>query len=346
VAEALDRVMNWDHWQSTPVPYYRAEMDPFSDCEPIDPYGFSRFEEVMKAVKDTLELYIEGFIRVRDGFEDGRLYEIAPLPLLSAFAEGPLEVGLDVSRGGFPYTFHMPELSGLSHAADSLAVIRKLCFEEHAVPWPDLVTAVRENWRGSEPLRNLVRSRVPAYGNDSDYADEIAVELVEHYIACIRRYGDRSQSSIYYLSGIATYENYPELGAMVGATPDGRMSGEPLSSNASPSIGRAVSGQTAAVNSYLKLPLGKLTGGSILDLSIEAKSGLLTHLESFIRSFLQGGGNIVSISINDSLKLRAAQKEPEKYRDLKVRVGGYDAYFVDLPPEHQELQIRRIEQYG
>ena len=84
------------------------------------------------------------------------------------------------------------------------------------------------------------------------------------------------------------------------------MSGEPLSSNAS--SGGAVSGQTAAVNSYLKLPLGKLTGGSILDLSIEARSGLLTHLESFIRSFLIGGGNIVGISINDSRKLQAVPR--------------------------------------
>ena len=107
-----------------------------------------------------------------------------------------------------------------------------------------------------------------------------------------------------------------------------------------------MNGQTAAVNSYLKMPLDQLEGGSILDLNIESKSNLLIHLEAFIKSFLKGGGNLLSIAVNDCEKLRAAQKEPEKYRDLKVRLGGYDAYFVDLPPSHQELQIRRCEQYA
>ena len=100
------------------------------------------------------------------------------------------------------------------------------------------------------------------------------------------------------------------------------------------------------MNSYLKLPLDELDGGSILDLNIESRSNLLLHLEAFIKSFLQRGGNLLSIAVNDCAKLRAAQREPEKYRDLKVRMGGYDAYFVDLPPDHQELQIRRCEQYA
>jgi formate C-acetyltransferase len=154
------------------------------------------------------------------------------------------------------------------------------------------------------------------------------------------------RSNIKYQAGVATFENYAELGYFVGATPDGRLSGEALSSNASPSIGRAANGQTAAVNSYLKLPLAELAGGSILDLSIDANSNVLSHLEPFIASFLESGGNIVNIAVNDCSKLRAARKEPEKYRDLKVRVGGYDAYFVDLPPHHQELQIQRCEQYA
>lgn len=346
LAEVLDRILNPERWQSIAVPMYREDMDPFSDYRPIDPYRITSFAELLDEIKSILERYIRGFIKAREWFEDGRLFDIAPLPLLSAYAEGPLESGLDITRGGFLYTFHMPELSGLSHVADSLAVIKKLCFDEEKIPLSDLLDAVRGNWHNREALRALVQTRAPAYGNDIDYVDVIAAELVEHYIACIQKYGSQAESSICYLSGIATYENYPELGFFVGATPDGRGSGEPLSSNASPSIGKARTGQTAAVNSYLKLPLGKLTGGSILDLSIEAKSGLLANLPAFIRSFLHGGGNLISIAINDSQKLREAQKNPEKHRDLKVRVGGYDAYFVDLPPEHQELQIKRIEQYG
>ena len=154
------------------------------------------------------------------------------------------------------------------------------------------------------------------------------------------------RSSIRYVAGIATYEQYTVLGSLIGATPDGRLAGEPLGTNSSPSIGRAVNGQTAALNSFLKLPLIDLPGGSILDLTMNSRAGLLLQLEAFISSFVEGRGNILSIAVNDCEKLRAAQKEPEKYRDLKVRVGGYQAYFVDLPLHHQELQIRRCEQYA
>jgi formate C-acetyltransferase len=300
----------------------------------------------MEAFKEMLDCYVKGFIEAGDRFEDGRLYDIAPFPLLSAFVEGPLEKGKDITQGGIEYIVQLPELSGLSHVADSLAVIKKLCFETRSVTWKELLDAVHSNWKGREYLRQWVRTRVPAYGSDIDYVDDIAEEIVSFYIACIEKHRAESQSRIKYVAGIATYENYSELGVPIGATPDGRFAGDALSSNASPSIGRAVNGQTAAVNSYLKLPLEDLPGGSILDLSVESSSNLLVHLEAFIASFLERGGNILSIAVNDCEKLRAAQKEPEKYRDLKVRVGGYDAYFVDLPPHHQELQILRCEQYA
>ena len=346
LAEVLDRVLAPARWEKVSVPLYIEAMDPFKDSKQVDPYRFETFDEVMDAVKKTLDRYIGGFIEVRDSFEDGRLYDIAPLPLLSAFSRGPLESGRDIARGGMEYTIHMPELLGLSHVVDSLAVIKKLCFEEGSLPWSDLLDAVRHNWEGREALRQRVMTRVPSYGNDVDYVDEIAVDIVSFYIDSIKKHSAQARSNINYVAGIATFESYPELGHLVGATPDGRLAGEPLSSNASPSMGRAASGQTAAVNSYLKLPLHELVGGSILDLNVESRSSLLMHLEAFVKSFLERGGNILNIAVNDCEKLRAAQKEPEKYRDLKVRVGGYEAYFVDLPRDHQELQIRRCEQYA
>lgn len=346
LAEVLDRVLAPARWEEVSVPLYIEAMDPFKGSKQVDPYRFETFDAVMDAVKKTLDRYIGGFIEVRESFEDGRLYDIAPLPLLSAFSRGPLECGRDITQGGMEYTIHMPELLGLSHVVDSLAVIKKLCFEERSVTWSDLLDAVRTNWEGREDLRQRVMTRVPSYGNDVDYVDEIAADIVSFYIDSIKKHGAQARSNINYVAGIATFENYPELGHLVGATPDGRLSGEPLSSNASPSIGRAATGQTAAVNSYLKLPLHELAGGSILDLNVESRSSLLMHLEAFVKSFLERGGNILSIAVNDCEKLRAAQKEPEKYRDLMVRVGGYEAYFVDLPPYHQDLQIRRCEQYA
>jgi formate C-acetyltransferase len=346
LAEVLDRVLAPARWEEVSVPLYIETMDPFKGSKQVDPYRFKTFDQVMDAVKNTLDRYVGGFIEIRESFEDGRLYDIAPLPLLSAFSPGPLEYGRDITQGGMEYSIYMADLSGLSHVVDSLAAIKKLCFEERSVPWSDMLDAVRSNWEGREDLRQRVMTRAPSYGNDTDYVDEIAVDIVSFYIDSIKKHGAQACSTINYIAGIATFESYPELGHLVGATPDGRLAGEPLSSNASPSIGRATTGQTAAVNSYLKLPLHELAGGSILDLNVESRSNLLIHLEAFVKSFLQRGGNILSVAVNDCEKLRAAQKKPEKYRDLKVRVGGYEAYFVDLPPYHQELQIRRCQQYA
>ena len=125
MAEVLDRVLAPARWEEVSVPLYIEAMDPFKDSKQVDPYRFETFDEVMDAVKKTLDRYIGGFIEVRESFEDGRLYDIAPLPLLSAFSRGPLECGRDITQGGMEYTIHMPELLGLSHVVDSLKRIRK-----------------------------------------------------------------------------------------------------------------------------------------------------------------------------------------------------------------------------
>jgi formate C-acetyltransferase len=257
-----------------------------------------------------------------------------------------LDSGKDITQGGITYYIHMTEMAGLSHAADSLAVIKKLCFEEKTVPLKELLDAIKNNWEGKDYLRQLVRTRAPAYGNDIDYVDDIASELVKFYAESVRKHSAKAPNNVKYTAALATFEQYTDLGRVVGATPDGRLAGQPLSSNGSPSIGRVENGQTAAVNSYAKLPLAELPGTSMLDLNVGARADLLQQLESFIKTFVNLRGNGVNIAVNDCEKLRAAQKEPEKYRDLKVRVGGYEAYFTDLPPNHQQMQIVRCEQYG
>jgi formate C-acetyltransferase len=346
-AEALHRVLSPESWEEVEVPLYVEELDPFRGSKAPDPYRFRSYGEVADAVKGNIDTLVKGLVHSVEAFQqDERLYNIAPLPISSAFMEGPLDSGKDITQLGTQYNFFLAELAGLSHVADSLAVIKKLCFEEKMITWPELLDAVRSNWQGREYLRQLVRTRAPAYGNDVDYVDDIARDIVEFYVETVRKHGGNVQSDIKYVTGLATFEGYTVLGSTVGATPDGRRAGEPISTNGSPSIGRAVSGPTAAVNSYVKLPLVDLPGGAILDLNLDARGGTPSQLEAFIKSFLEKGGNIISIPVNDSRKLRAAQKEPEKYRDLRVRVAGYEVYFVDLPPHHQELQIRRCEQYA
>jgi formate C-acetyltransferase len=243
------------------------------------------------------------------------------------------------------YAQHSPMMAGLSHTADSLAVIKKLCFEDKTLKWPELLDGVRSNWLDREHLRQVVMTRVPAYGNDCDYVDSIATEITKYFVDSVRRHSAEAKTKIKFLPGVGTFEIYTAMGSVIGATPDGRFSGEPLSTNASPSLGRTMSGQTAALNSYFKLPLTSLPAGVCIDLNMQTKTALLSQLEALIRSFVEQKGSLMTITVNDCSKLREAQKHPERYRDLLVRVGGYQAYFVDLPPCHQDLQIRKCEQY-
>lgn len=342
--EALDRALCPGRFDEQALAWmYIEEFDPFRDSKVPDPQGFGTFNEVMESFKEQLGRYIKGFIEVADSMWDGRLYDIAPLPLFSAFTEGPLESGKDITQGGIEYVFHAPLLAGLSHTADSLAAIKKLCFEEKVIEWPELLDVVRNNWEGKEYLRQLVRTRAPAYGNDVDYVDDIAREIVEYYVETVRKHAAKARSKTKFNPGVGTFELYPALGKVLGATPDGRLAQEPVSSNASPSVGRAVNGQTAALNSHLKLPHIDLPTGAPIDLAMGTRSNVL--LEPFLKSFVERRGSILNIAVNDAEKLRAALKEPEKYRDLKIRIGGWEVFFVDLPPLYQQWQLQKSEQY-
>ena len=342
--EALDRALFPGRWDEEAIPLkYIRELDPFTGSELPDPKEFKAYDELWSSFRDQLGRYIKGMIETADDMMDGRLYDIAPLPLISACTEGPLETGTDITRGGIEYSFYSPVLGGLSHAADSLAAIKKLCFEEKLIDWKDFLEGLKNNWEGNEPLRQMVMTRAPAYGNDSDDVDEIAREIVEFYVAETKKYGANAKNKAIFNPAVGTFEHYVAVGMALPATADGRLPGQPVASNASPTNGRATSGQTAMINSYLKLPLGDLPTGAPLDIGMDTRSAHL--LEPMIKSFIEKRGNLLSVSVNDVEKLKAAMKEPEKYRDLKIRIGGWEAFFVDLPPAYQEWQIKKYEQH-
>ena len=333
IIEALDRALCPARWyEDLEIPGYIASLDPFRDFEPANPYDFRSFEDIMWAFRDQLDRLIKGHIESVDNWRDGRLYHIAPLPFISAFMEGTLESGKDMTQDGATYNFSSPIFSGLSHAADSLAAVKKLCFEDNAIEWPEMLDAVRDNWRDREPLRRLAMTKAPAYGNDVDYTDDIAREIVEFLVEKTRQYSAVVKNrKLKFPPGLGTFGRFIGMGEITGATADGRLAGQPIGCNASPSLGRAVSGLTAALNSYCKLPLADLPSGAPLDIAMANRPGLLSQLEPFIESFVEK---------------RGGRKEPEKYKDLVVRVGGWQAYFVDLPPEMQDWQIRKCETFA
>ena len=346
LAECLLRAISPSSWEIPATTSYVRDLDPFAGVEIPDPYSFTSYEEVISSYKNLVDIYIRKWVDFEVYMRDGRLYEIAPLPLFSALVEGPIENGKDITKGGEKYQQQGIVAKGLSHTADSLAVIKKLVFEEKSVDWKDLLDSIRDNWEGKESLRQFVITRAPAYGNDIDYVDSIAAEITDHFITCVEKHASKSDTNIKWAPGLATFGNNAQDGYLHGATPDGRLAREPLSTNASPSVGRAVSGITAAINSCVKLPHGRLPIAAPLDLGVPNRRNLLTQIETLMRAFVQGEGSLITFSVNDCAQLRAAQEDPANYRHLKIRVGGWEAYFVDLPRVLQDFQIRKCEQYA
>ena len=318
--------------------------------ETKDPYTFVSYQEVMATFKAQLDHEIKRIIDIMVDYY-GCLYDIAPVPFLSSLVEDCLKDGKDITEGGAKYVVHGMLLMGLSNVADSLVAIKKLVFEENMVSWFELLKSLENNFAGREDLRQMLITRAPKYGIDSDYADGVAQEILEYFVERVQ-YHDRgyTEKTIRFSTGAGSVEFYVVAGEQVGATPDGRLAGTPLGANLSPSAGSAVKGLTAAINSFTKLPLIDLPIGSPLDIGVDTRTlqgeKCVKTLIAVVQSFLDKGGNIMSITAHSVEQLRAAQRDPDRYRDLIVRVAGWQAYFIDLTPKYQDAIISRIEQYG
>ena len=309
-----------------------------------EPAALSSYEELFARFVAEMDNVIE---RVAAGLAmPTRVPGSTPDLLLSLLTEGSIGAGADVRRGGARYMFRHLIAQGFATAVDSLAAARKLVFEEKRIDMAALVSTLREGYHGAEALRQLALTRGPKYGCDDEDADAVAVALAEAFCAAVARHTAHLDWAIT-PSGLGTFEHFVRLGAMTAATPDGRRAGEPIGTNASPSLGMDRHGPTAALKSYAKLPLRQMATGAPLDLTLDAnvlegERGVRT-IAAFLRAFVELGGNIMSLSAVSGAALREAQAHPERYRHIRVRMGGFQAYFTSLNREHQDAIIARTE---
>ncbi|MBN2323099.1 MAG: hypothetical protein JXQ30_05135 [Spirochaetes bacterium] len=306
---------------------------------------FTTFEELYEVYKDQVRQRIDIALENKLEYYD-EVHKIAPIPFLSGIMEGCLKTGKDITQRGARYRFYAPLVTGFSHTVDSLAVIKKVVYEEKMISLKELVEVLRNNWEGQERLRQYCLNRVPKYGNDNDYTDDIGKGLLTFYTDYIYEW-NRKIDWLILTPGIGTFENYPRFGYVCGASADGRFAQGPISSNYSPSVGRDTSGPTAVLKSAAKFDLGRLNDGCPVDMKIsfsgEKDEKKYEILENFIRSFIALGGNILTITTVSVDTLKAAQKQPEKYASLRVRLGGLTAYFVQLAIPQQDEYINRTE---
>lgn len=275
---------------------------------------------------------------------------LKPLPYLSLLVDDCIDKGMDVSCGGAHYNHSGPQAVGVGTTADSLAVIKQLVFDEKKVTGSELLQALRDNWVGHEALYALVNSpRMHQYGNDDDYADELAKFAIESYCRHIEHRPTAHGGE--FMPGVYSVTANVQHGNCTPASPDGRYAGEPLSDCLGPVHTQCCShdhsGPTAIANSVAKIDQARIANGVILNwkFSPSAVSGDVgrDNLIGLMDVFFEKQGMQSQFSIVGRDTMICAQKKPQDYRDLLVRIAGYSAYFVELSTELQNDLIGRTE---
>jgi len=310
-------------------------------AETGDPRQFKTFDEFMAAVKTQIAQ------QIRDGHIAASYMEKVnmrhfPLLLQSLFTENCIERGLWANAGGAKINCGpgMPIAGGIATIADSLAAIKKLIYDGRGISMDELIRAIDANFEGYEPLRQMLINDAPKYGNDNDYVDDIARGIWQFYCAEVRKHimplGNKNEPS----SCIPT--SHVSSGTFTWATPDGRRAGESLSSHVGPSEQRDVKGPVAHIKSVTKLGLdsGFGTVHNMYFTNIDSRERL-HQMVDLIDLYHSLGGHHIQINCQDKNVLIDAQKHPEKYPTLLVRVAGYMANFVELPKHIQDEIINR-----
>jgi len=311
-----------------------------------NPKEFKKYEDLYNAfeiqLKEKINSFANNIIRYY-----GKVYTIAPDPFFSSLIEDCLEKGKDITEGGARYVFHSPLACGLADTTDSLAVIKKFVYDEKKISIEELVEILNKDFKEYEDVRQLFINKAPKFGNNNEYVDNIMLDVFNSYISIVNQ-KSKEFDKIKFTCGVGTFERYILLGKDVGATPNGRKSGDWIATNCSPTVGSDIDGISSLINSFTRMNFIELPTGSPLNLKISPKfaKGVngISNLISLLKSFIDLGGNMLQPIMQDSKTLRKAQKEPDKYRDLKVTVGGFQVYFTLLDKEHQDYHIERIEQ--
>lgn len=270
----------------------------------------------------------------------------APVPLLSSFISDCLESGKDITDGGARYNFSGVQGIGIANLSDSLHALKGLVFEQHRLSFDELLAVLKANFAtpGGEKVRARLINRFEKYGNDIDDVDNISAELLRHYCKEVEKY--RNPRGGQFTPGSYTVSAHVPLGAVVGATPDGRFAGEQLADGGlSPMLGQDMQGPTAVLKSVSKLDNYLLSNGTLLNVkftpaTLEGDAGL-QKLADFLRAFTQLKLQHIQFNVVNADTLREAQQRPQDFAGLVVRVAGYSAFFVELSKEIQDDIIRR-----
>ena len=311
--------------------------------------------ETMKGSYADFEEHLEALLalideRIRRNFEEQNSFrkrrgENSLNPLLSCFVNDCLARGTDIERGGARYNWIMPSFVGMANLVDSLYVLKKTVYEEKRFTLSRMKEIIDANFEGNEALRLHLLNDIPKYGNDIDEVDSYFGYITEHIASECEKYtGTYSGANL--IPSVFCWVKHELFGRSTGATPDGRTAGFPLGDGSGACQGREMRGPTASVLSSTKWDHSKFIGGVAVNLKF-AKSSLSENyiqiMSAIVKSYLQRGGFELQINVTDKATLEKARQDPDSYKDLVVRIGGYSDYFTRLSPEMQAEVILRTE---
>ena len=308
-----------------------------------DPRTFKTYEELYEAYHKQMVHFVNMKLAVNNYIE--RMFSLyAPATFLSLFIDDCITRGQDYYSGGARYNTTYIQCTGLGTITDCLSTLKKHVFEDKKFTMDEILDAVSQNFEGNEKMRQFIINRTPFFGNDDDYADSIAVKVYDDLVNAIEGHpntrGGKTQLNM--LS--TTCHNY--FGSVCGASVNGRLAKFAISDGTSPAHGADTNGPTSVIKSLGKLDQTK-SGGTLLNVrfvpSLLKRDEDLKKLVSLIRAYFNMGGHHIQFNIVDTQTLLDAQKQPENYKDLLVRVAGYSDYFNDMTEQLQNEIIARTE---
>lgn len=306
-------------------------------------YEMETFEEVLDAYKKQTEYFVKWHASLVNSYEYVTRQNI-PLPVVSATMEGCMEKGMDVTWGGAKYNSTGMAGVGIGNVADSLNIIRRLCFDTKKCTTRELYDAIMANWEGYDDLRSYIVNEAQHFGNGIEYADQYARLASDVFADAVNSCtGPRGRFS----AGLYPVTVHVIMGAMTMATPDGRKMGEPLADGISPVQQMDKNGPTAALSSIGKLDQSKYPNGTLLNMkfhpsSVSGEDGII-KLRQLIQTYFGMGGMQIQVNFVSAETLRSAQENPDDHKDLVVRVAGFSTYFVELHSACQNDLIHRTE---
>ena len=306
--------------------------------------NYKSYDELFEAFKKQMHYFID--IKVRGNNTIEKIYaKYMPAVFLSIITSDCISKGMDYNAGGARYNTNYIQGVGIGTLSDSLISLKYNVYEKKNFTMQELMDAVDDNFVGHERIYNIVMNKTPKYGNDDDYADSVMIDAFNAFYDEVN--GRKNMKGGYYRIDMLPTTCHVYFGSVMGASPNGRFSNKPLSDGISPEKSADTNGPTAVIKSASKMDHLR-TGGTLLNQkftpsALAGDSGL-ENLAALIRAYFSIDGHHIQFNVIDRKTLIDAQKNPDEYKDLIVRVAGYSDHFNNLGKDLQDEIIARTEQ--